>query len=590
VSTGRTIKRRDFIKGVSGLAGVALSGAVAGCAPGTPEIAAPTAAGEGGAATAQPTAAPEATSPPTAAAAKYADDPCDFRIVPTNQWVCPDDQLVFDIRDQAFLEEYNLNARIKYVLSESDEVMELRLQTQETDCVQRAAAWALRWMSTEGLIQDMDKELKEYAPNYLAKMPGAALEYFMRDGLYTGVPTNVRENVTDVDHVAIRRDWLEKIDRDVPTTVEELEECLQLFKDRGLGGDLTIPISTEDAVWGPYVLRGIWAPLPDEQLSRMEAGQCNEIAFAWTMEEGRLDLFQRWFGKGLLNEEHAIWDYETVKDAVKRGHIGALLGGSWIIWYTLAPIEAENPEQDWVMVHPPLGLRDVPNSGRLAPDEPVDRVAVVATWARCPEVLAAMYDWEAKSWDNYLIARYGIEGKHWRWHEDGWIESLISDAPNQEYRGMASIVSVPEYQAKLRELPPEPGTERKDIAYMWKELKNLHTRLDVTKPQQGELPCIADISHWCPVMYIEGSKYFGDLSNLRTEYFNKITKGELEVVAGVQEYWDRWYATGGDVRVREINEQYAKYVEAFPHMKDPKIYFAPEFWDTERAETTRKTT
>ena len=75
---------------------------------------------------------------------------------------------------------------------------------------------------------DITDLIQEWAPDLLKRWSSTAWEYFMVEkGQYLAVPTP-RTTPTDVQYLHIRRDWLDKIDRDVPLTLEELLLCLSL--------------------------------------------------------------------------------------------------------------------------------------------------------------------------------------------------------------------------------------------------------------------------------------------------------------------------------------------------------------------------
>lgn len=139
-----------------------------------------------------------------------------------------------------------------------------------------------------------------------------------------------------------------------------------------------------------------------------------------------------------------------------------------------------------------------------------------------------------------------------------------------------------EWWAKSELLPPVPGLEPKDPLITQRVLKTLHTRKQAHVPEEGEYPTITQIDHWLPYMFNESAQYEADLESLRDEYFAKIVKGELEVVAGLQEFWDRWHAAGGEARLAEVTEQYNAWIAANPEWEDPNASFSPDHWLTER--------
>lgn len=560
-----TFDRRNFLKGAAGLGA---AGLLAACTPGaTP---------------------PAATGPSNGPAIRYADNPAVFRYM-TGGFAAPgpQDNMVKELQEEALRNEYGINVDIRYesaTWADIDALMEVRLQTQGCDGLQRHHMAVLRWLGTPGLIRDIDEEVREFGQNLIPSFPEVGWRFFMGGGdRYMSIPA-MRITPHDIDYVHIRRDWLDRIDRDIPTTLEELEEVLEIFRDRNLGGDVTIPLSLENPLWmSSAVFAGPWVPEPEEQLAMIEAGENIEPQFGSAMREGRFDYLSRLYGKGLINPEYTSWSYDQVYDAATSGIIGCLMGGHGLTNGTLSQVvEAADPSQDWVQVFPPLGLADDPNTGRVQAAGAIERGMVVTSWAEAPEAIVALADWENKSFDNYITARFGIEGTHWRWGEGGWIEDLRQQPPNREYSGMRSTTWTTEYNNRVAFLPAQPGREPKDVNYITRVRKTLHTRQEAHVPEEGEYPAITQVDHWCPYLFTESAVYESDLNAIRDEYVTRIVKGEVPVVQGLAEFWDRWFAAGGEQRMVEIQEQQSAWLAENPEWLEPQAAFSPEFWNTER--------
>jgi ABC-type glycerol-3-phosphate transport system substrate-binding protein len=243
--TTQKFSRRSFMK----IAGTATGAAIlAGCG------AAPTAV------------VPEATQPvaeqPTeavVATAEATQPPAEATAVPVaektiHRYMCggyagagPDDNLIKDIQEKALLDEYGLNVSIEVESapwSDIDPLITTRLETQGVDSVERGGSDALNWLSQEGLLQDQEAALEKYGKSLTTMLPSAAFDFFKRDGK-RWVFANFYTSPVDCEYIHIRRDWLKKINREIPQTIEELEECLRMFKDQKLGGDVTIPLAND---------------------------------------------------------------------------------------------------------------------------------------------------------------------------------------------------------------------------------------------------------------------------------------------------------------------------------------------------------
>ncbi len=501
--------------------------------------------------------------------------------------VGPEDNLIKQIQEDALRNQYGINVDLTFesaTWADFDQLLSIRLQTQGTDSLQRDGNRVLNWIAEPGLIRDIDAEMKEYGKNLIEAFPKSGFEYFMRDdGKYTAIPTMASVG-SNTEYYHIRRDWCEKVGRDVPQTLEDLEEVLLLFKEQKLGGEVTIPYTPENAVWLTWVTAvGPFVPEPEEQFQMMERGENIDRDFGSIMREPRLELLQRWYRDGLLNPEWATWQSEDVFSAVAAGIVGCFSGLYSNTNQRLYAIEKDlDPSQDWVQIFPPPGIKGSPQTNRIMSTVAMDRGIIVTSWAQAPEAVVALADWQNTSFENYLLCTRGIEGKHWQWGEGGWIEELRSEAPNREYSGMRHTTPAPKWQKQVNQLPFAPDATPKDpLIEARVRGTNMHSRAQTHVPEQGEYPMITQIDHWTPYLFTESSVFAADLGALRDEYMAKIIKGELEVGPGIQEFWDRWYAAGGEIRQKEVTEQYAKYIAAHPEMKDPHIYLAPDVWNTE---------
>jgi hypothetical protein len=589
------MKRREFLKVVA-LTGAGLA---ASCTPAptqaptkAPAATSAPAATAVSAATAAPTKAPAAATPiPTVGTKKLV-----VTRYMTGGFTAAgkEDNLVKQYQEAAIKKDYGLDVDIQIESAswaDIDALIMLRLQTKGLDVFQRADPTVLQAISNPGMIREIEAPLKQYGPNLLQKLPKVGFDYFMRDDRKLIAIPMMRITPVDPEYIHVRRDWCEKIDRPIPTTIEELEECLRLFKEKKLGGSVTIPMVTENPNWIlQYAFVGPCMPEPEEQFKMMARGENIERLIGSNMTESRLELLARLYKDNLLNNEWATWKYDQVVDAISKGMVGCFLGVSSVNGFLQTQVEKADPKQDWVVIYPPLGWKGKPHTARTSTGGAIERGMVAASWAEAPEACIAWCDWETKSHDNWLVGRFGVPDKHWKKGSGGWIEDLRSPAPNQEYSGMRHTATSVEWRLKDNTLPPQPGKEPKDVLDAPRRLKNLHTRADATKPEKGEYPTITQIDHWCAYMFPRSAKFKGDLDALFKEYTTNIIAGQLKPAAGIKEFWSKWMAAGGNERMKEITEQYSKYIAASPAFKDPKIYLSPEAWNLDNTYPPKKKT
>jgi hypothetical protein len=586
----RKTDRRRFLMGAAGLAGVGAATLLAGCAPSAPSptaapAAAPTTAPAAPAAAA--TAAPSAPKPAAPATLKYGDKICVQRYM-TGGFTTPgaDDAQVHQIEMDAVKQKYGLNIDIQYesaTWADIDPLMELRLQTQAVDTLQRHHRSVLRWIATPGLVRENDQAVKDFGKNLLEQMPVAPWQFFMRDdNKYIAIPS-LRIAIHDTDYLHVRRDWLQKVNREAPKTFEDFEEIMRLWKDKKLGGNVTIGVTAElgGGIWTTNTTpsSGRWHPMPDKYIENVEKGRLNDLEFTWSLE--RLEMAQRWVKDGLLNSEWGTWKTDEVYSAATKG----MLGGIWGTWGMVngklkTVVMAADPSQDWIQVFPPIGRKSTPNTGMVIAAGPIERAIVVTAWSPCPEAIVALADWENSSWENFTLARRGIEGKHWKQEASGAITDL-RNPQNPEYSGMYGTAWMPKWQLKNNSLPAPANNPFADPEITARTIKNMLTRQVLNVPEAGEYPAIGAPDRYCPYVFAKSQSKQGDMDSISNEYLAKIYNGQAPATqATVNEFYDKWLKAGGEIQVKEISDQFAPYIAKHPEWKDPKASYFPEVWNT----------
>jgi putative aldouronate transport system substrate-binding protein len=158
------------------------------------------------------------------------------------------------------------------------------------------------------------------------------------------------------DNVAmlfIRKDWLDKLNLSIPTTMDELLTVARAFRDRdpdGNGRNDTIAIAL-DMAWGQTraginslanplgAYASIW--IPDGTGGLKYSSIQPEMKAA-------LQLMQNLYKEGLLDREFAVKDGGKVAEDIAAGKIGIFPG---VFWSSLWPLQStidNNPNADWV--------------------------------------------------------------------------------------------------------------------------------------------------------------------------------------------------------------------------------------------------
>lgn len=206
------------------------------------------------------------------------------------------------------------------------------------------------------LVEDMTDIFEEYASDYYKAQVeadgGVTREFMTFNGRMLGLPLT-GTTPDGINLLFVRRDWLDAVGMDAPTTIDELVEVAQAFKDAKLGGDDTYGICMS-----PYAFAGecdwegflngygayynIW----------VEDGN-GGLAYSTTQPEMREAVLklQEMYAAGLITTDMAV--NPNAREDLVAGKVGMAYGTYW------APISAiqsnmnNDPNADWIVCELP---------------------------------------------------------------------------------------------------------------------------------------------------------------------------------------------------------------------------------------------
>ncbi|MCP4312775.1 MAG: extracellular solute-binding protein, partial [Bacteroidetes bacterium] len=276
--------------------------------------------------------------------------------------------------------------------------------------------------------------LDQYGPNIKKAWTQETWDYLKdADGNYVGIPRNgVLRNYP----TWIRTDWLEKYGLAMPTTVEELEEVLQVFHEKKPAGPGTIPLLTgasDSLNHLRYALMGGW----------VEPGYHKDGG--WLDTDGKikpaelhpgfqdfLAKMNEWYEKGYLFKESFTMNNGALRKLMQTGKCGVVsYWGSGIgIGYEV--IKEVDPEAVYVAapgIKGPAGFIETIQT-------PADSGWMIYRDSEYPIEILKAIDFQYSSFEQYLVSELGIKDKQWKWaDEEQKVYEQIGDRKYfQEYR------------------------------------------------------------------------------------------------------------------------------------------------------------
>lgn len=380
----------------------------------------------------------------------------------------------------------------------------------------------------QGALMDLTDLVQEHAPNVLKNIPQQALDRCMVDGRLYGIPiwcSPQRMNFI------VRQDWLDRLNLETPTTLDELHTVMTAFvKDDpdGNGVNDTYGFTGRgmegfEPIFGAFGFTGIafsyW--FEDEQ------GQLKPSAVHPNAPKA-LALIKQWYDEGLIDPEFVILKNESeINDKAMKNQ-----WGFYYQWWTYEPkIEMEmqkvDPNVKFSRLAPPIGPDG--QSGNRGVGL-VNGVIVMLQNAKNPEACIRLIDWMHT--EEGMMTQYsGVQGVHWEQKADGTYVTLPQYTEDQKW--------IQWYSAFENEWPllqvETPLVQSRRDALNWNVITNAADGMKT----DAEL------------------RYKTDLQDfVSTSYSNFITgKQDLS-------QWDKfvedYYAKGGAEWEKELNELKAK--------------------------------
>ena len=284
----------------------------------------------------------------------------------------------------------------------------------------------------DGYIQTLDQYV-EYLPNFtqfLSENPDIDKSIRTDNGELYAAPW-LRQEGTDVETgLVVRKDWLDQLGMEVPTTVDEMHEVLTAFKtELGIVSPMT------------FELRWLWLETAAASLSSpygvvypyyVDDG---EVKFG-PLEEGYKDFIQMmadWYAEGLLDTDLATVDKSTVQAKFSNGEAGVAIQQSGNVQNCYDVLKEANEDYDVAAV-PSLVMNEGDTPGfshyRLVFDGGFE--VTMSTQTEHPDVVCRFMDY-LFSEEGDMLTNYGTEGVSYEADEDGnfvRFTDLISNAPN----------------------------------------------------------------------------------------------------------------------------------------------------------------
>lgn len=278
-----------------------------------------------------------------------------------------------------------------------------------------------------GSLLELSDLVEKYGPNLIANTPEDVMQWgYYNGGLYA-IPKIRSEPEIANWQLWIRKDWLENLGLNMPTTTEELLEVMRAFTHDdpdGNGQDDTYGFALSgNAAWtGARQLENLfgvrdWILQPDGTLERGELTQ-NKLE--------AIKYIKTIYDEGLTDPEFFTQKSDKGTQDWLNGRVGIYPGGAGIGLTELETMLDINPNADPV----PLKAPESPiGHYGLYQERECDLLYMVPTSCKNPQAVIEFLDWMiAGAWEPI---NHGVEGVHYK-KEDGKIIRIANAEQVQE--------------------------------------------------------------------------------------------------------------------------------------------------------------
>ena len=300
---------------------------------------------------------------------------------------------------------------------------------------------------SEGIYIPLNDLIEQYCPNFNRRVsegyPDLMKMITCADGNIYGMPA-VLYNPDIYNNTFINQKWLDAVGAEVPTTTEEFEEVLRLFKENdpnGNGEADEIPMTFIFSDWGasdhgPY-FGAFGYPLSPDYIM-IDNKEVKYLSAEESFKEGA-EWLGSLYAEGLVDRDVFTQDDSSLAAKVSQGTVGVF--SSWDKtpagdyaddYVALMPLQGPDGEQN-TLVEGITGLY----KGRF----------MITNKCENPEILMQWVDRFYESLEVGLNATYGIgpdENKAWYYDDNGDIVFKTGDDLPEEYeRGQQQLPFAP---------------------------------------------------------------------------------------------------------------------------------------------------
>lgn len=467
---------------------------------------------------------------------------------PTIVWLLSNDNNAPEMTEiqQILCDQFNVDLQYIYVNSaDADTKLNTLIAGDNLPDVFRVSGQTAVDLRDAGKLTDLTPYLEEYAPDYVKMWEdaGLGLDYLTLnvDGAVYALGT---PRGGYISNLLARKDWLENLNMEVPTTIDELYEMLRAFRfddPDGNGETDTYGFSAftgEPKTW-EHVFSAFGIPyncnieMEDGTITRFvkhpnylkAVSFLNKLYHEDIMDPDFATITWVEYAEDLWNGRIGIFDFQSVGPA-----------NNWFPGrYTFGNVP-ENAQDLFVSINVANIDTGEPTGGvKLYPE--TNGGLVISAKCTCPERVLELVNYTLCTEEGQFLTYLGVEGKMYKWidKENGKYERLGDYADDTYHRAAGCFIY------------SEGG------GWTFENAESRTMNAFTQKTQSEELQYAIDHA-FIPVILDSWSEYGTSIESVELEMLVNLIVSDGDLEAEYAAYMERWVEEGGEEFEKEATQ------------------------------------
>ncbi|MGZ9585629.1 extracellular solute-binding protein [Paenibacillus marinisediminis] len=457
--------------------------------------------------------------------------------------------------------EDKLNVKIKYEFSVDDgeaykQKVNLAITSTSIPDVMVVDETQFRKLTESDMLEDLteayEKSASPLIKEYYNSFDGRVLDSVKIDGKLMALPdTNLAGNH---QLLWVRKDWLDKVGMQPPSTLDEVTAAAKAFVDQQLGGEGTVGLTGDPNLYmdGAFFtldpIFAVYGSFPQQWVKDSSGEITNGSIMPETKEA--LGKLREMYAEGLIDKEFVTRKWNDNATLVASGKTGMVFA-PWFAGWMLSDSVKNDPTAEWIPLTAPM---DENGKRNLLLSKPSGQYLVVRKGYEHPEAvvkaLSVQYeghrlkDESAKS----LYEGLGVSWLNWPFnlqlnYEDAVYRDAEALKVALEKHDSSSLA--PDQVTKYDSLVIDEKAPKKDIAHYANKLAFYIGGQEVESEKLNKIEPV--FYGQTPSMVTKGT----NLAKMESETFLKIITG-VEPLDSFDTFVENWKNLGGDTIREEV--------------------------------------